>query len=386
MLTRPVWAEIQLANLAHNMGEVRRLTRPTAKVCAVIKADGYGHGAVAIGQTLLDAGADYFAVATLSEAIQLRSTFLNTPILVLGYTPEDMADQVISHGLIQTLWDFQQAQGFERAAQQAGTKVRVHLKIDTGMSRVGFQVNAEGKRLAADSAKLPSLFVEGIYTHFACADEVDKTTTHRQVVKFNEMVSALEAEGIQIPIKHVSNSAAIIDLPEYNFDMVRAGIMLYGLYPSKDVKLENVELREVMSLKAQLSRVATIPAGEGISYGHIYKTERDTLVGTVPLGYADGYTRLLTKKSHLLYSGRPVPVVGKICMDQFMVSLPGEMSPKRGDQVVLFGESEGTFLSIDQVAQWLGTINYEIVCMIGKRVPRRYLFNETQVNYNDYLL
>lgn len=386
MLTRPVWAEVQLENLAHNMREVRRLTKAGTKLCAVIKADGYGHGAVEIGQTLLDNGADYFAVATLSEAIQLRRAYPETPILVLGYTPETMADQVISHKLIQTLWDLEQAKGFNEAAKALSCTVQVHFKVDSGMSRVGFQVDDAGKAAALASAQLENLEVEGIYTHFACADEVDKTTTHLQVARFLEMVKYLESAGVSIPIKHVSNSAAIIDLPEYNFDMVRAGIMLYGLYPSPDVQRERVQLKEVMSLKAQLSRVAVIPKGEGISYGHIYRTETDTLVGTVPLGYADGYTRLLTKKSHLLYEGMPAPVVGKICMDQFMIALPETLSPKRGDGVTLFGASGDSYLPIDQVAAWLGTINYEIVCMVGKRVPRRYLSGTQQTGYTDVVL
>ncbi len=386
MLTRPVWAEVQLANLAHNMREVRRITRAQSKICAVIKADGYGHGAVQIAQTLLDSGADYFAVATLSEAIQLRTAFKSTPILILGYTPEDLAHKVIEGSLIQTIWDYDQAQGFNRVAKEHGVKIKIHLKIDTGMSRVGFQVDEKGKGATLKTCGLEQLVVEGIYTHFACADECDKTTTHLQVARFQEMVAFLEAEKVHIPIKHVCNSAGIIDLPEYHFDMVRAGIMLYGLYPSKDVKQQVVTLKEVMSLKAQLSRVALIPKGEGISYGHIYRTAQDTLIGTVPLGYADGYTRMLTQKAHLLYEGRPVPVVGKICMDQFMVALPGDLSPKRGDEIVLFGVSKDNMLPIDQVASWLGTINYEIVCMIGKRVPRLYLYNELQIDYTDSLL
>lgn len=386
MLTRPVWAQVQLEHLAHNVKEIKRVIKPSTKLCAVIKADGYGHGAVAIGQTLIDNGADYFAVATLSEAIQLRCHFDEMPILILGYTPESMAKTVIENRLIQTLWDYEQAEGFNQVAQATNTKVSVHLKIDTGMSRVGFQCDSRGREEALKTARLSMLAVEGIYTHFACADEIDKQTTHRQVSRFLEMVAHLEDKGVVVPIKHVSNSAAIIDLPEYNFDMVRAGIMLYGLYPSKEVDHSRVALKEVMSLKAQLSRVATIAEGEGISYGHIYKTERPMNIGTVPMGYADGYTRLLTNKSSLLYRSERIPVVGKICMDQFMVALPDHLQAKRGDEVTLFGRSDDNDLTIDEVAGWLGTINYEIVCMVGKRVPRVYLSGERRVNYLDALL
>ncbi len=372
METRPVWAEINLDHLAHNIQEVRRVTSQAAQVCAVIKADGYGHGAVQIAKTLLENGADRFAVATLSEAIQLRKHFSQVPILVLGYTPEENAAQVLTYDLTQTIWDLEQAKGFHLAAKQMERVAKVHLKVDSGMSRVGFSVNPRGIADALGCFQLNGLDIEGVYTHFACADEKDKTITHQQVRTYLEMVNEIELAGYKIPIKHVSNSAAIIDMPEYNFDMVRAGIMLYGLYPSKDVDISRVHLKEVMSLRARLSLVKQIPSGAGVSYGHIYHAASEETIGTLPLGYADGYTRLLTGKSTVLVKGQRFFAVGKICMDQFMIRLPEPNFAKRGDIATLFGEDHGSLISIDEVAQALGTINYEVVCMINKRVPRHY--------------
>lgn len=386
METRPVWAEINLDHLAHNIQEVRRVTSQTAQVCAVIKADGYGHGAVQIAKTLLENGADRFAVATLSEAIQLRKHFGQVPILVLGYTPEENASQVLTNDLTQTIWDLEQAKGFHLAAKQFNKVAKVHLKVDSGMSRVGFSVNARGIADALGCFQLNGLDIEGVYTHFACADEKDKTITHQQVSAYLEMVDRIELAGYKIPIKHVSNSAAIIDMPEYNFDMVRAGIMLYGLYPSKDVDLSRVHLKEVMSLRARLSLVKQIPSGTGVSYGHIYHAASEETIGTLPLGYADGYTRLLTGKSSVLVKGQRVYAVGKICMDQFMIRLPEPDFAKRGDVVTLFGEDHGSLISIDEVAQTLGTINYEVVCMINKRVPRHYYQCGELAFSNDSLL
>jgi len=371
-MTRPVWAEINLDHLAHNIREVRRLTRPESLVTAVIKADGYGHGAAVIGQTLLDNGADRFAVATLSEAVQLRKVYPETDILVLGYTPAEMAATVISHRLIQTLYSLESAEAFSEAAVRAGTRVRIHIKLDTGMSRIGMQATAETVEAIAAIHRLPGIELEGLFTHFAAADETDKAFTHTQAEKYRWVVEQLEARGVRPAVRHVSNSAAIIDLPEYNWDMVRAGIMMYGLYPSSDVDWSRVALKEVMTLKARVSHVKDLEAGRGVSYGLKYVTQGVERIATLPLGYADGYTRMLTGKSQVLVQGQRVPVVGRICMDQCMINVTG-LDVKTGDVVTLFGGEEANAIRIDEVAAWLGTINYEVVCMIDKRVPRVYL-------------
>ncbi|MBU3013156.1 alanine racemase [Poseidonibacter lekithochrous] len=384
-LSRPVWAEINLDNLAHNMREVRRVTNKNAKVTAVIKADGYGHGALSIGSVLLENGADRFAVATLSEAIQLRKGFPNTEIMVLGYTPNELALDIINNNIIQTIYTKEQAQEYSKVALTLNKRVKIHIKLDTGMSRLGMVFSDETIESILDMSKLDGLFIEGIFTHFAVADEIDKTFTFKQVEKFNHIVSKLEARGLNIPIKHVSNSAGIIDLPEFNFDMVRAGIMLYGLYPSEHVSKSAVKLREVMCLKAKVSQVKDLDANCGVSYGLKYKNAKKSQIATLPIGYADGYTRMLSGKAKVMIRGIKTPIIGSICMDQCIIDVTN-FDTKVGDEVVLFGGNDINGITIDSVAQSLNTINYEIVCMVDKRVPRVYIKNEKVIDIKDYVL
>ncbi|MDZ7820300.1 MAG: alanine racemase [Aliarcobacter sp.] len=384
-LSRAVWAEINLDNLAHNMKEVRKITNKNSKITAVIKADGYGHGAVAIAETLLENGADRFAVATLSEAIQLKTFFPNIETMVLGYTPSDLAQDVIKYNIIQTIYTLEQAKEFSKVAVSLNKKIVVHIKLDSGMNRLGMVYSDETIETILEMSKLDSLFIEGIFTHFAAADELDKEYTIQQVEKYKYIVNSLEQRGLNIPIKHVSNSAAIIDLPEFNFDMVRAGIMLYGLYPSKDVNHEIVKLKEVMCLKAKISQVKKVNAGSGISYGLKYKCDKDSTVATLPIGYADGYTRMLSGKAKVIVNGSIVPVVGNICMDQCIINVTG-LDVKMGDEVILFGGNDSNGISIDSVAQLLNTINYEIVCMVDKRVPRVYIKDNKEIDFKDYIL
>ncbi len=384
-LSRPVWAEINLDNLAHNMRETRRITNKNSKITAVIKADGYGHGAVAIGKTLLENGADRFAVATLSEAIQLRASFSDIEIMVLGYTPEHLAEDIIDNNIIQTIYTLEQAQEFSKIALLKNKKITVHIKLDTGMNRLGMVYGDETIKTIIGMSKLEGIYIEGIFTHFATADEIDKEYTIQQVEKFNTIIKALEDKGVNIPIKHVSNSASIIDLPQFNFDMVRAGIMLYGLYPSKNVNHDTVKLKEVMCLKAKVSQVKDLEANCGVSYGLIYKSDKKSRVATLPIGYADGYTRMLTGKAKVFVEGSKVPVIGNICMDQCIIDVTG-LDVKMGDEVVLFGGNNMNGVSIDNIADLLNTINYEIVCMVDKRVPRVYIKDNKEVDYKDYVL
>jgi len=383
-LSRAVWAEINLDNLAHNMRETSRITNKDTKISAVIKADGYGHGAVSIAQTLLDNGADKFAVATLSEAIQLRKEFDKTEIMVLGYTPSHLAKEVINNNIIQTIYSLEQAKEFSNIAIKMKKNITVHIKIDSGMNRLGMLCTEETINTILEISKLNNLIIEGIYTHFAVSDEIDKTYTKTQVKKFNFIVESLEKKNLYIPIKHVSNSGAIIDLPEFNFDMVRAGIMLYGLYPSKTVDHKKVNLKEVMCLKTNIAQVKTIEAGEGISYGLKYVCKKQTQIATLPIGYADGFTRMLSGKVEVLVKDKKVPVLGSICMDQCIIDVT-QLDVKRGDEVVLFGGNNNK-TSINSIARLLDTINYEIVCMVNKRVPRVYIKDKKIVEYKDYLL
>jgi alanine racemase len=384
-LSRAVWAEINLDNLAHNMRETRRVTNTNTKITAVIKADGYGHGAVCIGKTLLENGADRFAVATLSEAIQLRAFFPDVEIMVLGYTPENLAIELIKNNIIQTIYTLEQASEFSKIAIELNQKLTIHIKLDTGMNRLGMLCCDETIDSILKMSKLEGLFIEGIFTHFAMADEINKEFTRQQVEKYNYIVNTLEKRALNIPIKHVSNSAAIIDMPEYNFDMVRAGIMLYGLYPSSYVNHNAVNLKEVMCLKAKVSQVKEIEAGCGVSYGLKYKTEKKSQIATLPIGYADGFTRMLTGKAKVMINGSKVPIIGNICMDQCIIEVSG-LDVNIGDEVVLFGGNDSEGISIDSVANLLNTINYEVVCMVDKRVPRVYIKNNEEISIKDYVL
>jgi alanine racemase len=384
-LIRPAYAEINLDNLANNIREVRRLAGKEAQVMAVIKADGYGHGATRIAQTLLDNGANRLAVAVLDEAIELRKAGFEVPIFVLGYTQPERAEEVVKYDLEQSVYSFETAEALSKNAMIQKKTVLVHIKVDTGMGRIGLQADKDSVEIIKNIHALPGLEIKGIFTHFAVADEVDKSYTQMQFEKFKWICSELETQGINIEIKHCGNSATIIDLPDMHLNMVRAGIMLYGLAPSTDVMLNKLELKEVMSLKVRISHVKEIEAGQSVSYGRKFIADKKVKIASLPIGYADGYTRMLSGKAEALVKGKRVPVVGRICMDQCMIDVTGIDDIKVGDEVVLFGQQGDSFISIDEVAEKLGTINYEIVCMISRRVPRVYVRDGEVVEVLNYL-
>ncbi len=383
---RAAWAEVDLDALAHNIREVKRLTAGNVLVSAVIKADGYGHGAKRIAQTLLDNGADRLAIAVLDEGIELRQAGFEVPVLVLGYTDPERAAEVLNYGLEQAVYSWELAEALSKEAVRQSKTVKVHIKVDTGMGRIGLQPNGETVQLIKQIAALPNLVVEGLFTHFAVADAVDKEYTQGQYARFRWVVDALEAEGLHINIKHCGNSATIIDLPDMHMDMVRAGIMLYGLRPSDEVMLHKLELKQVMALKVRISHVKEIEAGQSVSYGRRFIAARKSTIASLPIGYADGYTRMLSGKAEALVKGKRVPVVGRICMDQCMIDVTGIEDVKVGDEVVLFGEQQGEWIYIDELAEKLGTINYEIVCMISKRVPRVYKKDGEIVDVLNYIM
>lgn len=382
---RPAYAEINLDHLAHNIREVRRLAGKETQVMAVIKADGYGHGATKIAQTLLDNGADRLAVAVLDEAIELRNAGFQVPIFVLGYTQPERADEVVKYDLEQSVYSVEAAAALSKAAAEQGKTVLVHIKLDTGMGRIGLQANQEAITIIKGISTLSNLKIKGIFTHFAAADEVDKGYTQMQFEKFKWVCKELENQGVDIEIKHCGNSATIIDLPDMHLNLVRAGIMLYGLAPSPDVMLNKLELKEVMSLKVRITHIKEIEAGQSVSYGRRFIADKTSKIASLPIGYADGYTRLLSGKAEALVKGQRVPVVGRICMDQCMIDVTGIDGVEVGDEVVLFGQQGGAFISIDEVAQKLGTINYEVVCMISRRVPRVYTKAGKVVEVLNYL-
>ncbi|MEA1974120.1 MAG: alanine racemase [Bacillota bacterium] len=382
IITRPTWVEINLDNLKNNIEEVRRVTGKRKIITAVVKADAYGHGALGVIDTLLNNGADRLAVATINEALEIRKKYKDVEIMILGYTPDEFIEDIINNNIIQTIYNVEQAEVFNHFAEKLDVKVKVHIKVDTGMRRLGF--DWENIDDIASLFDLENIIYEGIFTHFAVADEEDKSYTIKQYNRFNQVVKELEQREIKIPIKHVSNSAAIIDLPEFSYDMVRAGIMLYGLYPSNEVGRDHVSLKPVMTFKTRIAYVKNVEKNEGISYGLIYKTDKKKKIATLPVGYADGYSRMLTGKTEVLVGPNRKKVVGKICMDQMMIDL-GNAKSQVGDEVILFGGNKKNVLPIEEIANLLGTINYEIVCMISRRVPRVYLENGQIVNVVDNL-
>jgi len=382
---RPTWAEIDLNNLAHNIGEVRRLTKKDSLVTAVVKADAYGHGAIEAGEIFLQNGADRLSTATLSEAIELRNGGIDAPILVMGYTPITQYPLAIEHDIILTIYDYESAKALSQKAIEANKKATIHIKIDSGMGRIGFLPKESSADEIVRISRLSNLNVEGMFTHFATADEADKGYTKIQYNRYMNMVNMLKSRGLDIPIKHVSNSAAIIDCSDYNLDMVRGGIMTYGHWPSEEVNQEGIILKPAMTLKTKVAHVKRVPRGTGISYGQIFTTKRESIIATLPIGYADGFTRMLVPDGEVFIKGKRVPVAGRICMDQCMIDVTEVEGVEVGDEVVIFGHGEG-HPTVEEIAKKLGTINYEILCMVGRRVPRVYVRDGDIVKTKDYLL
>ncbi|MDD4599563.1 MAG: alanine racemase [Negativicutes bacterium] len=368
MFERPVWAEINLAAIAHNVRRIRQYIKPSTKICAVIKADAYGHGTSAVVRTVMNAGADYLGVAILNEAIDLRREGFTIPILVLGYTPPRQAAQIVDNNVTQTVFNYDVAEAISNAAVAVGQKAKIHLKIDTGMNRIGIRPEDAGD-FAEAVAKLPGIELEGVYSHFATADSQDKAYVLEQFGRFKEALAMIEAKGIQIPIKHIANSAATLDLPETHLDMVRPGIIMYGLWPSNEVD-KKLDLKPAMKFKAKVSLVKDVPANASVSYGQNFYTQKASRIATLPVGYADGWLRQLSGKASVLIRGQRAPVVGSVCMDQCMVDVTNIPGVSQGDVALLFGGAE---LPAEEIADKLGTINYEVICLVGKRVPRHYV-------------
>lgn len=377
------WAEINVENLRENFRNIKSLTKEGTKVCAVVKANAYGHGSVQVAKILIEEGADYLAVASEGEGIELRQAGIKTPILCLGYVPEVVYEEAIANELDITIYSLEAAEKLSKEAVRLGKNARVHIKLDTGMSRLGFQVEDATADAIENIAGMPGIELVGVFTHFAKADEKDKTFTEHQYSGYMKIVSEVEKRGIQIPIKHVCNSAGTMDMPQYHMDMVRPGIILYGLYPSDEVMKERLALKPVMTFKASVSHVKYLEAGRGIGYGLRYVTDKTTRIATMPIGYADGFTRMLSGKISVKVNGTIVPVVGNICMDQSMLNVDA-VETKVGDEVIIFGEDSDA--RVERLAQALGTINYEIVCMVARRIPRVYLEKNTVLQVVDYLV
>ena len=366
-----VSADIDLNAIVHNIQEVRRLIKADTKLMAVIKADAYGHGAIPVAKEI-EKMVDAFAVSNLEEGKELRHAGIRKEILILGYTaPEQIADAIQYH-ITMTIFEEDTARAVSLVAAQQKKEVKLHIKLDTGMNRIGFAANEQNVDKILEISRLPYIQIEGIFTHFARADEADKTATKEQFARFSYVVEQLKEKGLIIPICHVSNSAAILDLPEYNLDMVRDGICMYGMYPSDEVGRERANLKPAMQIKSHISYVKTVPAGEGISYNATYRTEREMRIATIPVGYGDGYPRRLSNCGHVLIHGKSVPIIGRICMDQFMVDVTEVPEVKQGDDVTLLGTDGTAHITAEELGMLSGSFHYEVVCDVGKRIPRVY--------------
>jgi len=381
---RPTRAEISLDAVDHNIQEFRAALPPGMHIMAVVKADAYGHGSIEVAKQAVRSGASYIGVAFLDEALELRRADIDAPILVLGYTPPEGVSVAREHHVTLTVYSEDVLEALE-GLPESELESKIHIKIDTGMGRLGLHDEKEAIRFIDRALELKGVSVEALFTHYARADETDKSRTKEQYLRMNSIVEHYRQRGVAFPLLHSGNSAAAMDIPEYCYNMVRLGIAMYGLYPSEEVNRQHIALMPALSFITGVVMVKRVPAGTQISYGGIYQTKQEELIATLPVGYADGYTRMLTGKAHVLVRGHKVPIVGRICMDQCMINVTG-LDVGVGDEVVLIGKQGDSVLSADELAAHLGTINYEITCMLSSRVPKVYIRNGERVNVANRLL
>lgn len=391
---RRTWAEIDLDAIRQNLKAIEKILDGKSKIMAIVKADAYGHGAPFVARELAGCGVDFFGVSSLDEAMQLREFGIGQNILILGYSAptDENVKKLAECNIAQTVFDIECAKQISEKAKNRGKSVKLHIKIDTGMNRLGFSFTKKNKDKDI-IAKIKSIKntenieCEGIFTHFAAADDQSSDFTHEQFGLFCELVDSLEKEHIHFDIKHAANSGATINFRETHLDYVRCGLILYGLCPSKSTGAEAMGLVPAMGLKTIISQLHTVKKGETVSYGRTYKPGRDIVCATLPIGYADGFSRLLSNSASVLIKGKQVPVIGRVCMDQSMIDVTNCINVKAGDIVTLFGrdESGAGYIPVDQVAEMMETINYEVVCLIGKRVPRVFYKNKKECGQQNYI-
>ncbi len=380
-----VCERVDLDAIAYNFQMMKANIKKDVHMIAVIKTDGYGHGAIQIARLLENT--DYiwgYATATLEEAVILRKHGIQKPILVLGCIFPDQWEEMIQNEVRMTTYTTDMAKGVSDLAVRLGKDAYIHIKLDTGMSRLGFQINENSVDAIEEISKMPGLKLEGLFTHFSKADETDKEYTDKQIEKYCYMQEELKKRGVTFEFYHCSNSAGIIDVPKANMDLVRAGISIYGLYPSEEVRKSNVPLKPAMELISHVTYVKTVPAGTPVSYGATYVTDRETRLATIPVGYGDGYPRSLSNKGYVLIHGKKAPICGRICMDQFMVDITDIPDVKFGDKVTLIGKDGEEILPVETLSDLSGRFNYEFVCDLGKRIPREYIQNGEVVEQSDY--
>lgn len=390
-LKKRAWTEIDLDAVANNIKNIRAYVNPNSKIMGIVKADAYGHGHRNVARVLLENGADYLAVACLDEAVQLRREGFECPILILGYTDAEHADMLAKYDIIPACYDYDFAKACSAAAQKFDKKLKLHIKIDTGMGRIGLrytedpEVNQQTIDNILKMVILPGVEIDGIFTHFAVADAADDEYTEKQFERFSAVCGRLKSNGLDIPLKHCCNSAALIRFPHMHMDMVRPGIILYGHKPSDFVDCGRLHLKPAMQFKAKITNIKEVEENTSISYGRKFVTAGKTKIATVAVGYADGYSRVLSGGAKVIAGGRLCDVVGNICMDQCMIDVTSVNNITVGNDVILFGKSDESELPVESLAERMGTISYEILCNIGKRIPRVFIQNGMIVDSHSFL-
>lgn len=365
-----IFARINVDNLRYNIKKMQSLVKPDMKTLVVIKADAYGHGACEVAKRIDDLS-DYYGVATIDEAVELRNAGITKPILAIGHTAPADFETALVHNVTMAMYDVKQCRELSELALRNNRKAKIHIKVDTGMSRIGFPVSESGIQDALQLSHMQGLEIEGIFTHYAKADELDKQYAYGQKNKFKQFINGLEDGGLHIPIKHIDNSAGTMEMDDDEFDMVRLGIVTYGLYPSEEVN-HSIEIKPVMSLIAHVGHVKVVPAGVGIGYGWTYTTKEETKVATVTVGYADGYPRAQSNIGRVIIHGEYAPIIGRVCMDQIMVDVTHIDHVELEDEVILIGSDHGKCISVEEIAEPAASFNYELVCNVARRVPRVY--------------
>ena len=366
------YAEISLEAIGHNIREVKKRLPEGVKLLGVVKANAYGHGAVPVA-SYLENQVDYFATATIEEAVELRENGISAPILILGYVSPSQYGDLVEYDITQTIDSYAQALALEKEAARQNRKAKAHLAVDTGMTRVGFQVTEHDADEAAKIADLPHIELEGMFTHFSCADQEDKTYCSMQMEKYDKMTALLAERGVTIPLRHICNSAGIMEFDDHHFEMVRSGIITYGIYPSEEVKKERLDLIPALSWKSHVIHVKEVGPGIGVSYGATYVTEKPmTRIATVSAGYADGYPRALSNQGCVLIHGKKAPIIGRICMDQMMVDVTDIPDVQVEDVVTLVGTDGDETITIEEIANPAARFDYEMLCDISSRVTRVY--------------
>lgn len=373
------YASINLDHIVHNYKEASKRVGEEVTVTCVVKSDAYGHGEEKVVRALMDSGLEIVCVSTMIEAIRLRKKFPNLDILILGYTPSFLAKKTSEHNLIQTISTIEEAKRLNALA-----KTKVHIKVNTGMNRLGF--DAEDADLIAEVSRMKNIELCGIFTHFYNSDSADKSTTEEQFRKYSELLEALEKRQVAVGVRHVCNSGGIISHRHMHLDMVRVGIMLYGLYPSKETCRDDVCLKECMELRSYIASILEVEKGEGISYGHTFIADKDMTVATVNLGYSDGLFRHLSNVGEVIIGNERRRIVGIVCMNMFIVDITGMDGVAVEDEVIIFGRSDSQFISIEEVAGWAGTISYEVICRTGYSVPRVFIQNNEVIEIEENLL